>query len=313
MATLTRIIIAVAVILTGMTVSSVWGSMSGTNYRICGWIGGSGMQGSISSNGLLASVGQPTSSRLSNTSAYGHRAGFVQPFTQTFDSANISPNSDSSIDMNTDFGCVRVGVPAGAFTSPVQLSVSVLDDFTEMSSPAGNLRGMDAGFEIAVTPSLDVHKNLTYGVCYQDQDVAGSDESTLRLAWMIPGQNQWVPIATTVDQAQNTAMAESKRLGTFRLVSVLPAAGLDSVRSYPNPFLPSQGHQNMTFANLPAEAEILIRTLSGEQVRNLRADSSGRASWDGMNAQGAKTGSGVYLVLLKKGSTSRVIRVGVER
>lgn len=89
--------------------------------------------------------------------------------------------------------------------------------------------------------------------------------------------------------------------------------GVDSVRAFPNPFRPAQGHTAMTFAELPANARLRIYTLTGELVRDLTADAAGVASWDGRNQAGRDAASGVYFVLAQAEGEKNTFKVVVQR
>jgi flagellar hook assembly protein FlgD len=91
------------------------------------------------------------------------------------------------------------------------------------------------------------------------------------------------------------------------------ATDLGSVKAYPVPYRPGRGL--MTIANLTANADIRIYTVTGELVRTLEYDSSdGRASWDGRNDAGRTVASGVYLVYIKNpAGGNRKIKVALEK
>lgn len=70
----------------------------------------------------------------------------------------------------------------------------------------------------------------------------------------------------------------------------------DEAHAYPTPFIPSRGHQYITFTRLPAEAIIHVYTLSGRLVKTLRKnDSTDLIEWRPVvNEDGAPVVSGVY-------------------
>ena len=67
--------------------------------------------------------------------------------------------------------------------------------------------------------------------------------------------------------------------------------------AYPTPFMPSKGHDRVTFTQLPAFATIRVFTLSGRLVRSLeKNDSTDSLIWSPVvNEQGTPLASGVYL------------------
>ena len=83
----------------------------------------------------------------------------------------------------------------------------------------------------------------------------------------------------------------------------LPAANvataLNGAKAYPNPWR-SDKHANMSiqFDGMPAASLIKIFTVSGHEVKELSADSNGKASWDRTNDAGQLVASGVYIFLI---------------
>ena len=91
---------------------------------------------------------------------------------------------------------------------------------------------------------------------------------------------------------------------------------LDGVKYYPNPIQPSKGqsYSSMQFSNISAGTHIKIYTLLGQAVRELEADASGIAVWDGKNNSGEKAASGVYIVYMEDGDGNKKrIKIAVER
>ena len=91
---------------------------------------------------------------------------------------------------------------------------------------------------------------------------------------------------------------------------------LGDVRYYPNPIQPSKGlnYAKMNFTNMPAGTRIKIYTMLGQVVRELKADASGMAAWDGKNNTGEKAASGVYIVYMEDGNGNKKrIKIAVER
>ena len=80
------------------------------------------------------------------------------------------------------------------------------------------------------------------------------------------------------------------------------AADLSAAHAFPVPFIPSQGHDKITFTALTANVTIRIYTLSGELVKTIAKDSGStdRVPWIPVaNDQGEPLASGVYLYHIK--------------
>jgi hypothetical protein len=89
-----------------------------------------------------------------------------------------------------------------------------------------------------------------------------------------------------------------------------PAADLDQVYAYPNPFVISMGTEKVSFAKLPFEARVNIFSLAGDFVKELR----GTNQWDGRNDEGKLVASGVYLFsAASPGSKTSVGKIALIR
>jgi len=56
-----------------------------------------------------------------------------------------------------------------------------------------------------------------------------------------------------------------------------------------------------------------IRDLAGNRLRSFRANPAAPAAWDLRDERGAVVAPGVYLVVLRQGDFTRVLRVAVTR
>ncbi|MCL2390521.1 MAG: T9SS type A sorting domain-containing protein, partial [Endomicrobia bacterium] len=112
-------------------------------------------------------------------------------------------------------------------------------------------------------------------------------------------------------------VSDITKTGIFAIIEAgIVANTVENVKYYPNPMQPSKGmnYAKMHFSNLPAGTIIKIYTLLGQGVKNLEADASGMAVWDGNNENGEKASSGMYMVYMEdsKGNKKR-IKIAMER
>lgn len=91
-----------------------------------------------------------------------------------------------------------------------------------------------------------------------------------------------------------------------------PAAWLDSVHCYPNPFDARAGHASVTFAGLTTQSRIRIYDCSGLLVFDVEANSTnGTWTWNVQNRAGADLARGVYTyVITDIADGSGAVRVG---
>ena len=88
---------------------------------------------------------------------------------------------------------------------------------------------------------------------------------------------------------------------------------------YPNPFIPSEGHENIIFEGLNENAKIYIYSLDGELVfetedANIVYYGEGyRFIWDGKNKNGKALASGVYLYVIDNGNELDKGKIAIVR
>jgi hypothetical protein len=75
--------------------------------------------------------------------------------------------------------------------------------------------------------------------------------------------------------------------------TLLSGAPEDIAYAYPNPFNPAE-NSTVTFANIPANSDLSIRSVSGYIVREWMNNSGEDILWDGTNESGNAVASGVY-------------------
>jgi uncharacterized repeat protein (TIGR01451 family) len=70
--------------------------------------------------------------------------------------------------------------------------------------------------------------------------------------------------------------------------------GVGNIVVYPNPFNPNTAYNHvLKFANLPSGAQVLIYTVSGEEVKSYKENNS-YVYWDGKNAYNYDVSAGIY-------------------
>jgi len=216
---------------------------------------------------------------------------------------SFDPGTGSKIDLN---------FPANTFISITTVTVKLPDTPPSSNrSLMGNITPTGISFEIdsgGVQPSRGVEISINYsGITV--------DENTLVIARYDSVNNLWIPLKSYVDKSAKKVTAYTDHFSVFSLFSLTPASTISEPKVAPNPLRPSKGllYSKITFSNLPADTEIIIYNVSGTKVRKLKTDSSGMAVWDGKNDDGKNVASGVYFALIKKGSSTKTIKLGVQR
>lgn len=225
----------------------------------------------------------------------------------------LAPSQGGTIVLSPPTGEMKVEIPPGAFGESVRVEVQPLYRLAPPVSSAANLLATGIGMKVTLDPPLQPQRSAVISISYRDADVVSLDERRLVIARYEEVARVWVPLVSTPDPANNRVVALTNHFSTFQVMQASPASALDSVTVFPNPLRPALGHSVMTFSQLPAEARIRIYTLVGEKVKDLTANASGMASWDGTNQSGAKVASGVYFVLAQGVGQDRTFKVAIQR
>jgi|GEM_PF-3258444 len=118
-----------------------------------------------------------------------------------------------------------------------------------------------------------------------------------------------------------TVTVPLQKTGLWALAEYKPfATNLQSVRVYPNPWVPNDNDPEngtlaggITFDQLTATSRISIYTLSGQLVREANATGVSTWTWDGKNNAGRDVFSGVYLYVISDGTSKKTGKVTVIR
>ena len=89
-----------------------------------------------------------------------------------------------------------------------------------------------------------------------------------------------------------------------------------SVESFlirPNLWEPYKDPQPVILDNLPDPAEISIYSVTGQKVRALNGAGQSAIEWNGTNDSGEALASGVYVVMLKGSSGTKIKKVTIVR
>lgn len=230
-------------------------------------------------------------------------------------SADVATDVSTTVVFTAPKGDVTLDIPAGSFSESVTVVLSTPSSFPSVSAPAATLTGLGTGVEITLSKSLQPQKDVTITVGYQQSDVDSLSltESRLILARYDTTKAVWVPLVSTVDATNNKITAKTNHFSTFQIMQSLPSSSVGDAKVFPNPFMPGKGHASITFAKLPEDAKIKIYTLTGVMVRELSANASGLALWDGKNDSAEDAASGVYFVLVSGTGGKKTLKVAIQR
>jgi len=223
---------------------------------------------------------------------------------------------DSTISLETSYGTISVHIPRGAIGSSTRLTLSPVFSFPPPVSAVSELTPTGIGIAITHFPPTLVLDAITITLPYRLADLPpGTNRAKLILALYDETHAVWVPLPSSSDLPNNRVIGRTWHLSTFQIMQAASETGLGNVKIYPNPYMPNSVSDVMHFTNMTPYAKIRIYTFLGELVREVRADVNGMAHWDGLNGDGRKVASGVYIAFIqtqdKKNSKS--FKVAVER
>ena len=78
-------------------------------------------------------------------------------------------------------------------------------------------------------------------------------------------------------------------------VSIQGEEEMEALDAYPNPFVYDR-HQNVIIEGLSERSTLFVVTVDGVRIRRLDV-SGGRVEWDGLDRNGDKLATGVYLLI----------------
>lgn len=144
-------------------------------------------------------------------------------------------------------------------------------------------------------------------------------QEKLLLARFDDTSKTWNPVETVSDPDNNTLTAKIWNFGLYQIMKTTTLSTAANVRIYPNPYKPNTNYGVVHFENLPdingKGSKVKIFTILGELVREI--DSPGTSTtWDGLNKNGNKAGSGIYIVFIQSKdnpSVSKTYKLAIER
>lgn len=144
-------------------------------------------------------------------------------------------------------------------------------------------------------------------------------QEKLLLARFDDTSKTWNPVETVSDPDNNTLTAKIWNFGLYQIMKTTTLSTAANVRIYPNPYRPNTNYGVVHFENLPdingKGSKVKIFTILGELVREI--DSPGTSTtWDGLNKNGNKAGSGIYIVFIQSKdnpSVSKTYKLAIER
>ncbi|MCL1971469.1 MAG: glycoside hydrolase family 97 N-terminal domain-containing protein, partial [Endomicrobia bacterium] len=207
-------------------------------------------------------------------------------------------------------------IPEKTFSESVIIDVKQHNSLAPAESNVRELQHTNIGV-IIDAPGNEPKREMELRIPYNESDITGMNEDGLVIARYDEEKQVWIPLKSKVDSENKQIIAYIDKLSVYAIMGTTNAAkAFENMKYYPNPLQPSKGlnYSRMQFSNMPAGTRIKIYTLLGQLVRELEADASGMAVWDGKNNAGAKAASGVYIVYMEDGSGNKKrIKVAVER
>jgi hypothetical protein len=202
--------------------------------------------------------------------------------------------------------------PSQSFPSDVTVTVSTWSIVDHPGGPNCSNGLADYSFEITNTPALQPSKSLYFTFSFQPGDLGGIPASRALLLRYDPVSNTCVPLETTINTATSEMTARINHFSIFQLGQVALTNTAETARIFPNPFYTGRDGY-VTIDNVPPGARVRIFTLRGEEVLDVKANSSGLLTWSGTNGQGRSVASGMYLVMVEFGSTKKLLKLAVVR
>jgi len=216
-------------------------------------------------------------------------------------------------------GAISTGkmiIPERTFSEDVTVDVKQHGSLAPADSYVRELSHTNIGV-IIDAQGKKPEREIELRIPYNNSDITGMNEESLVISRYDEEKQVWVPLKSKADSNNKQITAYLDHLSVFAIMGTATAVkAFDDVKYYPNPIQPSKGlnYSRMHFSNIPAGTRIKIYTMLGKAVRELEADASGMAVWDGKNNTGEKAASGVYIVYMEDSAGNKKrIKIAVER
>ncbi|MDP3542197.1 MAG: kelch repeat-containing protein [Elusimicrobiota bacterium] len=201
---------------------------------------------------------------------------------------------------------ISLRAAAQTFPSDVIVRISPATG-TLCSSGTNNL-----AFEIVAIPELQPSGSLYFSFDFLPGDLGGIPASRALLLRYDPGSGTCVPLETAVDTTNGRMTARINHFSLFQVGQVPLSTTAETARVFPNPYYTGRDGY-VTIDNVPPGARVRIFTLRGEQVLDVKANSTGLLTWSGTNGSGRAVATGVYLVMVESGGSKKILKLAVIR
>lgn len=201
-----------------------------------------------------------------------------------------------------------VSLRAAAQTFPSDVIVRVSPATGTLCSVGTN----NLAFDIVAIPALQPNGSLYFTFDFLAADLGGIPANRALLLRYDPGSATCVPLETAVDSASGRMTARINHFSLFQVGQVPLSTTAETARVFPNPYYAGRDGF-VTVDNVPPGARVRIFTLRGEQVLDVKANSTGLLTWSGTNGSGRSVATGVYLVMVESGGTKKILKLAVIR
>lgn len=244
---------------------------------------------------------------LTSAVTFTVQTGYINTITVNVLKANAYDIIIQPITTNMD-----VAIPIDSFSSDLFFTFATKANLPPSDRATVKLSAL--GISMTTNPALQPVGKLTVTIRYRDQDILGLTESKLAIARYDPASGRWLVLRSTVFPAENKVTAIINHVSIYAIIQNAPAADLNEIRVYPNPWNPGTVPQGVVIDGLTSNAVITIYTVSGEKVAELNeTNGDGRLIWDGKNFEGVNAASGVYIAVIKNDRELKRVKIGLER
>lgn len=217
---------------------------------------------------------------------------------------------------------VTLAVPSGALPPGTSLTMNSSVQFINGLPNSNHARVVPLGPFAAVEitaggrqPEKGYRLPLTF--TYNPASIpAGQDARRLQICRYDDVERVWNPIPSEVDTTFFTVRADLDHFSLFGPFFVTPGNSC-AIEVSPVPWeVGTNGAfdaPGITFAALPAAADVRVFTIRGELLWEGTANQAGLLRWDGRNRHGVPAASGVYLAHIVSGQTKCLRRVVIVR
>ena len=272
--------------------------VTGTTATISGLITGQTYQIRVAAHKPFYTPSGVTSSISAQTYNGGAPPGSIAGLAEYLQNSSIFGSLGSGRNVN-------LRVPARSFPADTTVTISTRDIVGALCPG-----GINVAFDIVNNPNFQPIGPIYFSIELTPAEIAMLPSGRGMLMRFDPGSGTCVPTESTL--VGNLMTARINHFSLFQVGAAPLFTTANDARIFPNPYYAGRDGF-VTFDKMPPNARIRVFTLRGEEVLDQHANGAGLLTWSGTNPFGRSISSGLYIVRVESGGSTKIMKLAVIR